>query len=98
MRLATWCTPLRCLILREFARDHRNDTAVHWVDHQQFVLKLDEVVLLEDWLLIDERRGHRVELELRGDLGSNLGLKVVRGFLGAVRSYEGVLNRAAARR
>src|SRR5689334_25298105 len=87
VRLATWCTSLRCLILREFARDHRNDTAVHWVDHQQFVFKLDEVVLLEDRLLVDERSGHRVELELRGDLGSNLGFKVVRSLLGAVRSY-----------
>src|SRR6185369_3744865 len=92
VRLTTGCAPLRCLIFREFARDHRDDTAVHWVDHQEFVLKLDEVVLLEDWLLVDERRGHRVELELRGDLGANLGLKVVRGLLGAVRSYERVLN------
>ena len=47
---------------------------------------------LEDRLLVDERRGHRVELELRGDVGSNLGIKVVRGLLGDDASYLRDLN------
>jgi len=76
--LATWRVSLCRLFFRKFARDHRDHCAVHRIDHEQVVVKLDEIVLLEHRLLIDEWRWHRVELELDGDLRSDLDLEIVR--------------------
>ena len=90
--LATGRAALRRLFLREFARDHRDHCAVHRVDHQQVVVEFDKVILLEHRLLIDQRRRHRIELERGRDLLADLGLELVRRFLGAVRGHQRVLN------
>jgi hypothetical protein len=90
--LATRRAALRGLFLRELARDHRDHCAVHRVDHQQVIVELDEAILLEHRLLVDQWRRHHIELELGRDLLANLGLKLVRRLLGAVRGHQRVLN------